>query len=165
MQKYPYETAQTKYGTVYRIKNDTNGNPRYIIASYQINATNISNKNRREAGLRYYNKGQYINYLSFSTYGPLEDHLYWIKTGIDARAKIELEKTYFTLYLIASYNRTFEIIETLESKDFTDRHELAKEKRRLSNEYQIAYNGYTDFSWRVLSNLPARLRKEITESK
>ena len=161
MQKYPYETAQTSYGTIYRIPNDTNGNPRYIVAGENINALSISDKNRRQAGLRAYNKWKFQGFFSFSTYGPLEDHLYWIKSGIDARAKIEKEKDQYTLYLVASYNRTFEIIDTLESKDFTDRHALTAEKRRLYQEYQLAYHGYTDFSWSVLSNLPPSLKKEI----
>lgn len=66
-------------------------------------------------------------------------------------------------YLIGKSNNIYEVIDTLDSRDFPDIHSLTQEKKRLRLEYIQCYTTYNDITWRVLSNLPARLKKEIKE--
>jgi len=154
-------TISTSYGEIIKIPYDINGNPRYFIDAKVIISMNLSehmnnNKYRRHVWLRKVKDG-YI----FSTYNVCE-HLQYIKETIERLAREDQEKKYYISYLIArDESNHFEIIDELFSKDYTDAHAFRKERQRIREEYQLCYRTYSDFSWRVKSNLPKSLRASI----
>lgn len=151
-------TIPTSYGDIIKIPADINGNPRYFINAQVIVSMNLSeyinnNKYRRHVWLRKVKNG-----YTFSTYN-VHDYLLYIKETIERLAREDEEKKYYISYLIArDESNHFEIIDELFSKDYTDAHVFRKERQRLREEYQSAYRTYSDFSWRVKSNLPKSLR-------
>jgi hypothetical protein len=98
---------------------------------------------------------------TFSTYQSLDAHLTWIKETIERLSREDEEKKYYISYLIArDDSNRFEILDNLFSKDYPDAHAFRKERQRIREEYQLCYRTYSDFSWRVKSNLPKSLKWE-----